>query len=84
MTKRPLPLEDYALLDDAVCAERIRAAVTEIAIETEYGTVRFTTSVGVAQSVEGDDSVDTLLARADAALYAAKAAGRNRVVARSD
>ena len=37
-----------------------------------------------AQSVEGDDSVDTLLARADAALYAAKAAGRNRVVARSD
>jgi len=73
------------VLDQAeIVAERIRAAVTEIAIETEYGTVRFTTSVGVAQSVEGDDSVDTLLARADAALYAAKAAGRNRVVARSD
>ncbi len=72
------------VLDQAeIVAERIRAAVTEIAIETEYGTVRFTTSVGVAQSVEGDDSIDTLLARADAALYAAKAAGRNRVVARS-
>ena len=26
MTGTPLPLEDYALLDDALCAERIRAA----------------------------------------------------------
>jgi diguanylate cyclase (GGDEF)-like protein len=74
------------LIDQAeVVAERIRSAVAGIAIRTEYGTVRFTTSVGVAQSEEGDDegSVDVLLARADAALYAAKAAGRNRVVARS-
>jgi diguanylate cyclase (GGDEF)-like protein len=64
-------------------AERIRAAVAKIAIETEFGTVRFTTSIGVAQSQEGDESVDVLLARADGALYAAKAAGRNRVVART-
>ena len=38
------------VLDQAeIVAERIRAAVTEIAIETEYGTVRFTTSVGGAE-----------------------------------
>ena len=30
MTTRPLPLEDYALLDDAVCAERIRAAKAQL------------------------------------------------------
>lgn len=64
-------------------AERIRAAVAKIAIDTEFGTVRFTTSIGVAQSQESDESVDVLLARADVALYAAKAGGRNRVVART-
>jgi diguanylate cyclase (GGDEF)-like protein len=63
-------------------AERIRSAVSRIAIETEYGTVRFTVSVGVTQSDPADDSIDTLLARTDAALYNAKAAGRNRVIVR--
>ncbi|MFC5302730.1 sensor domain-containing diguanylate cyclase [Azospira restricta] len=63
-------------------AERIRAAVARIAIETEQGTVRFTTSIGVTQTIAEDESVDAVLARADAALYNAKAAGRNRVMAR--
>lgn len=76
-------LPSTALDQAEVVAERIRGAVTRIAIETEYGTVRFTTSVGVAQIGDDDDSVDSLLARADSALYAAKAAGRNRVIARS-
>jgi len=67
-----------------VVAERIRVAVARIAIDTDLGTVRFTTSIGVAQSQEDDESVDVLLARADAALYAAKAAGRNRVVVRTN
>jgi diguanylate cyclase (GGDEF)-like protein len=66
-----------------VVAERIRVAVARIAIDTDLGTVRFTTSIGVAQSQEEDESVDVLLARADAALYAAKAAGRNRVIVRT-
>ena len=71
-----------AALDQAeAVAERIRAAVVRISISTEYGTVRFTTSIGAAQSAEGDEDIDALLARADSALYAAKAAGRNRVVA---
>ena len=66
----------------ALVAERIRGAVAHIAIETDFGTVRFTTSIGVTQSTNEDTSIDTLLARADAALYEAKAAGRNRVVSR--
>lgn len=75
-----LPNTDVA--QSAVVAERIRGAVARIAIETEFGTVRFTASIGVTETAEGDDSVDTLLARADAALYEAKAAGRNRVAVR--
>lgn len=64
-------------------AERIRDAVAGIAIDTELGTVRFTTSIGVTQTIEGDATIDVLLARADAALHAAKAGGRNRVIARA-
>ena len=43
------------------------------------GAVRFTASLGVAQAQPGESDVNALLGRADAALYAAKAAGRNRV-----
>jgi len=39
----------------------------------------FTISIGLAQWSSADTSVDTVIARADAALYAAKANGRNRV-----
>ncbi|MCP5143212.1 MAG: GGDEF domain-containing protein [Gammaproteobacteria bacterium] len=65
-----------------VVAERIREAVARIAINTELGVVRFTTSVGVTELLDTDDTVDVLLARTDMALYAAKAAGRNRVMVR--
>jgi diguanylate cyclase (GGDEF)-like protein len=41
-------------------------------------TVRYTVSVGVA-SLDAGETLSGLLQRADAALYAAKRAGRNRV-----
>ncbi len=41
--------------------------------------VEVTVSIGVAVSEPGEIDTDDLLARADAALYAAKAGGRNRV-----
>ncbi len=56
-------------------AERMRRAIEEMT--SPYGTV--TASFGVSGARPGSDSAETLFSRADAALYAAKANGRNRV-----
>lgn len=69
-------------LDGAqVQAEKIRAAVERLAVPIDAGTVRVTVSIGVARAERADglDSLSAVLRRADAALYAAKQAGRNRV-----
>jgi diguanylate cyclase (GGDEF)-like protein len=58
-------------------AEKIRNAVARCRVEGETGPVRFTASFGVAALDGSDIDVDQLLKRADTALYAAKAAGRN-------
>ena len=58
--------------------ERLRAAVAGAAIPTKAGMVSMTVSIGVAPGT-GQSTVDALLAAADAALYQAKADGRNRV-----
>ncbi len=64
-------------------AERIRHAVAERAFDV--GTpdaplqLNVTTSIGVAGFEREDDTLDTILKRADEALYAAKDAGRNTV-----
>jgi diguanylate cyclase (GGDEF)-like protein len=57
------------------CADRIRRAVAALAMPTG-GTV--TVSGGVAQ-LQPAESLDEVIARADAQLYKAKAGGRNRV-----
>ncbi|CAM5206072.1 diguanylate cyclase OS=Castellaniella defragrans (strain DSM / CCUG 39792 / 65Phen) OX=1437824 GN=BN940_01901 PE=4 SV=1 [Castellaniella denitrificans] len=62
-------------------AERIRARVEALAITHAHGlSGRVTISVGVAE-MDLDDAhgAETLVGRADAALYRAKAGGRNRV-----
>ncbi len=59
-------------------AERVRARVSGRAFEVGAGELRMAVSVGVAQ-LRPDESAGELIRRADAALYTAKANGRNRV-----
>jgi diguanylate cyclase (GGDEF)-like protein len=61
-------------------AERIRNAMQSLVLPTEAGPMRTTLSIGVAEILESDDSIDTILHRADEALYKAKNNGRNLVV----
>jgi diguanylate cyclase (GGDEF)-like protein/PAS domain S-box-containing protein len=61
-------------------AERARSALAAAKVPLDPGgTLGFTSSVGVATLEPGDGDAATLIARADAALYAAKRAGRNCV-----
>jgi diguanylate cyclase (GGDEF)-like protein len=72
-----LPATD---LEQAIAiAERLRERVTRIDLSRWLGERRLTVSIGVATSVPTLDSIGVMLHRADAALYAAKDAGRNCV-----
>lgn len=57
-------------------AERIRKGINQLEVDSVPAEI--TASLGVSEMKDGDDS-ETLLKRADAALYEAKANGRNRV-----
>ena len=60
-------------------AERLRAAMEQASFVFHHSApISFTISIGVAL-LQAGDSLDSLLARADDALYRAKHAGRNRV-----
>jgi two-component system cell cycle response regulator len=61
-------------------AERLCAQVAESSTQLPDGTpLSVTISIGVATSETSEEMADDLLERADAALYGAKNAGRNRV-----
>jgi diguanylate cyclase (GGDEF)-like protein len=60
-------------------AERLRERVMRIDLSRWLGDRRITVSIGVATSVPTRDTISVMLRRADAALYAAKDAGRNCV-----
>ncbi|MHC4883560.1 MAG: GGDEF domain-containing protein [Planctomycetota bacterium] len=59
-------------------AEKVRDAVETLKLTLDRVAVRITVSIGVAEAVAGE-SGEALVARADAALYASKQAGRNCV-----
>lgn len=59
-------------------AERMRASVADSPVEAPAGRLLATLSIGVAQWQAGE-TLEQLFDRADAAMYAAKQSGRNRV-----
>jgi diguanylate cyclase (GGDEF)-like protein len=76
--------EEFAIVmtevhgDPIEIAERLRLAIRHIEVAGADGPVRFTASIGVAE-LKPDDDLDSLLGRADAALYRAKQGGRDQV-----
>lgn len=75
-----MPDTDVAVA--GVVAERIRQRVAgePFAIHKGARAIDVTVSIGMAQRQRADETSDTLLKRADEALYRAKRDGRNRVV----
>lgn len=82
--------EEFAILfpeTDAAAAcevaERLRSAVAGTTVALDDGdAIRVTASLGIASFSEHDPDFSALLRRADRALYEAKLAGRDRVIAR--
>lgn len=82
--------EEFALLlpdtdaaTAASIAERLRLAIGGLAISHRGTTIGVTASIGVA-AFHGPAKMRAMIEAADAALYAAKAGGRNRVVLSGD
>ena len=75
MLLAPLTEESGAVVQ----AQRLCISVRDARLVTDAGTVSVTLSLGVASVLPSDLSVDTVVQRADAALYQAKNDGRDRV-----
>lgn len=78
--------EEFALLlpetsgrEAASLAERLRADLSALRVPYDRATITFTCSFGVAARGTDVAVLDTLLSRADEALYRAKRQGRDRV-----
>jgi diguanylate cyclase (GGDEF)-like protein len=61
-------------------AERLRQRITLAEPELHGQRIHLACSIGIAESLGGDDTADDLIRRADLALYQAKQKGRDRVV----
>lgn len=80
--------EEFVLVLDGVdhaaalkVAERLRARIEYEMVELDKLSVRYTASMGVVCSDQHDYDLIRLISAGDAAMYEAKRAGRNRVVA---
>ena len=60
-------------------ADRLRIKLGQRTIQTETGAVNYTISAGVTELRPDEESIDSILMRADQALYRAKNSGRNKV-----
>jgi len=74
-----LLLPETSLVGASEVAERLRQAIAATQVTVGHHVLHVTASLGAAERRDDDAGFDALLARADAALYRAKASGRDRV-----
>lgn len=72
-------LPDTCASDGILAAERLRQAIEAIELTFENAPLRFTVSAGVAQFDSNNGSWESMMHRADSAMYQAKEHGRNAV-----
>ena len=72
-------MPDSSPKTSAAVADRIRRQIEATIVQTENGPVQATVSAGIAIRSAEPETLQSLLSRADTALYEAKASGRNRV-----
>jgi two-component system cell cycle response regulator len=76
-------LEGRSAKQAHVVADGLRVLMTQLSFPSSKGNVSVTCSFGVTEYRPGD-AIDTMLKRADVALYEAKSSGRNKVVLAAD
>jgi diguanylate cyclase len=76
-------VRDATAVDGCRLAERLLSVVRELQVPGARDTLQLTVSVGVAEALPGEPA-DSWFARADRALYDAKAGGRDRVAIAGD
>ncbi len=73
-------LPETHLAEALQVAEKLREILAALVVRIDNTEIRFTVSIGVAERDVSDESLETLINRADVRLFAAKNAGRNRVI----
>jgi two-component system, NtrC family, C4-dicarboxylate transport sensor histidine kinase DctB len=76
-------LPDTRIDEARVVAERLRDAIERLTVPVGELALHATISIGLSEFIDTETSLEKAIARADVALYEAKRAGRNRVVAYS-
>lgn len=79
--------EEFAILfpeataaEAAVAMDRLRKELEANPVQTPHASIPVTISIGIAEYCGSDDTPDAIREQADQLLYAAKNAGRNRLV----
>ncbi len=79
-----LLLSDTTIAHACRIGDRLCDMIASAHVPVNDQDIGYTVSIGVAQLLDSDPSVDSALARADSALYEAKNAGKNCTICHSD
>jgi diguanylate cyclase (GGDEF)-like protein/PAS domain S-box-containing protein len=77
-------LNDLSLDDAVIIAEKLRSKLAKNKFELDNNAIYLTVSIGVTFVTEIDCDGESILARADAAMYHSKKTGRNKVSCHSE